>query len=375
MLFANCTSPLDCAPEQLYPESSNDTVPDPYKVFLEDPYFCLKGWIGRNDTPCEDPLYFSYNYRIVGTLFQGIVFLVGVFGNLMVVVVVARTKSMHSPTNCYLVSLALADSIVLLASVPQEIVSYYVVGNLWIWGELGCRLLIFLQHLGINVSSLSLAAFTVERWVAICKPFFAQTVCTVNRAKKIIAGVWIFALIYCFPWLFLTQTYPLFYKGFANIESCEYKIERNQYLGYYFTDLVVFYVIPLLLSVILYGLIARILYQSQNAKSSHHGTNGPLSVDSSKTNASRVQVVKMLCMVVIIFAILWLPYRGLLVYNSFAQEKFMDLWFLIFAKTCVFINSAINPILFNAMSLRFRTAFGRVLSCGDRRQRPRNDFV
>lgn len=74
-------------------------------------------------------MYFSYNYRIVGTLFQGIVFLVGVFGNLMVVVVVARTKSMHSPTNCYLVSLALADSIVLLASVPQEIVSYYVVGK------------------------------------------------------------------------------------------------------------------------------------------------------------------------------------------------------------------------------------------------------
>ena len=55
-----------------------------------------------------------------------------------------------------------------------------------------------------------------------------------------------------------------------------------------------------------------------------------------------VQVVKMLVVVVVIFATLWLPYRGMLVYNSFAtmysSPTFMDLWFLMFAKTCVYIN-------------------------------------
>lgn len=55
------------------------------------------------------------------------------------------------------------------------------------------------------------------------------------------------------------------------------------------------------------------------------------------------QVVKMLVVVVVvIFATLWLPYRGMLVYNSFAtmysSPTFMDLWFLMFAKTCVYIN-------------------------------------
>lgn len=59
-----------------------------------------------------------------------------------------------------------------------------------------------------------------------------------------------------------------------------------------------------------------------------------------------LQVVKMLAMVVAVFATLWLPYRGLLVYNSFAilldKEKYMDLWFLMFAKTCVFINRFVD---------------------------------
>ncbi|XP_047000932.1 somatostatin receptor type 3-like [Schistocerca americana] len=73
----------------------------------------------------------------------------------------------------------------------------------------------------------------------------------------------------------------------------------------------------------------------------------------------------MLAAVVVVFATLWLPYRGLLVYNSFATlfsgTKYMDLWFLLFAKTCVFINSAINPILYNAMSGKFRRAFRKTL--------------
>jgi hypothetical protein len=52
----------------------------------------------------SEPQYYSYRYRAVGTFFQGIVLVIGVLGNVMVVVVVRRTQSMHSPTNCYLVS-------------------------------------------------------------------------------------------------------------------------------------------------------------------------------------------------------------------------------------------------------------------------------
>jgi len=137
---------------------------DPFtRCLSEDGWYDLVG--NKTTDACEDPLYYSYSYRFIGTFFQGIIFLVGVFGNFMVVLVVARTPSMHSPTNCYLVSLAIADSVVLIASIPPDIVSYYVVGNQWIWGDVGCCIQVFLTNLGINVSSLSLAAFTVERLV------------------------------------------------------------------------------------------------------------------------------------------------------------------------------------------------------------------
>ena len=50
----------------------------------------------------------------------------------------------------------------------------------------------------------------------------------------------------------------------------------------------------------------------------------------------------MLFVIVVIFVTLWGPYRIMLVYNSFATisggSPFMDLWYLMFAKTCIYMN-------------------------------------
>ncbi|XP_071038920.1 thyrotropin-releasing hormone receptor-like [Parasteatoda tepidariorum] len=345
---------------------SNDT---------DENYTCI--YDGPSIRMPKDPSYYSLKYQIVGTLFQGIVLIVGVLGNIMVVIVVTRTRSMHTPTNCYLVSLSIADFMTLIASVPNEILAYYLLGDEWIWGRVGCALFIFFQYLGINVSSLSITAFTVERYIAICHPMKAQIVCTVSRAKKIIIGVWIFACLYCSPWLFLTKIKPLHYKGLESRETCTFALGRNSYLGYYFTDIILFYVFPLILSCILYGLIARVLFSRniQNGKS--NGMMTPQEQRKSSPNATnaRAQVVKMLAVVVAVFALLWLPYRVLLVYNSFAQRRYMELWFLMFCKTMIFINSAINPILYNAMSIKFRRAFKIMLSCGKTRRRIKGPYI
>lgn len=42
--------------------------------------------------------------------------------------------------------------------------------------------------------------------------------------------------------------------------QCGYKEKRELYLPIYLIDFAIFYVIPLLLAIVLYGLIARILY-------------------------------------------------------------------------------------------------------------------
>ncbi|KAF1387390.1 hypothetical protein PFLUV_G00104930 [Perca fluviatilis] len=109
----------------------------------------------------SDAVSESLEYKTVSVFLVLLVCGVGIVGNIMVVIVVLTTRHMRTPTNCYLVSLAIADLTVLVAAgLPN--VSDSLTGT-WIFGHAGCLGITYLQYLGINVSSCSITAFTVER--------------------------------------------------------------------------------------------------------------------------------------------------------------------------------------------------------------------
>jgi len=135
--------------------------------------------------------YHSATYRLVGTLFVGLIFVVGLIGNTLVVAVVVRVPEMRSPTNWYLVSLALADLVLLVSAPLPTLVEYHVVVDQWVFGAGACSAAVFSQYLGVNMSSLSMTAFTVERYVAICHPFKARVADFAGRARRVIATLWI----------------------------------------------------------------------------------------------------------------------------------------------------------------------------------------
>ncbi|XP_074824993.1 uncharacterized protein LOC141996675 isoform X2 [Natator depressus] len=80
--------------------------------------------------------------------------------------------------------------------------------------------------------------------------------------------------------------------------------------------------------------------------------------------APNAGVTKMLAVVVILFALLWMPYRTLVLVNSFMDNPFLNPWFILFCRLCVYTNSAINPVVYNLMSQKFRAAFKRLCKCG-----------
>ena len=71
----------------------------------------------------------------------------------------------------------------------------------------------------------------------------------------------------------------------------------------------------------------------------------------------------MLAVVVALFALLWMPYRTLVVVNSVTDPPCTNAWVLLFCRVCVYCNSAINPVIYNLMSQKFRVAFRRLCGC------------
>ncbi|KAJ8398651.1 hypothetical protein AAFF_G00421790 [Aldrovandia affinis] len=315
----------------------------------------------------------SLQYKAVSVFLVLLVCGAGIVGNIMVVLVVLTTRHMRTPTNCYLVSLAVADLIVLVAAgLPN--VSDSLTGT-WVYGHAGCLGITYFQYLGINVSSCSITAFTIERYIAICHPMRAQTVCTVSRAKRIIAGVWALTCVYCLLWFFLVDIQV----SRDQQVQCGYKVSRDLYLPIYLIDFAIFYVLPLLLAIVLYALIARILYLGPLPHPADTATTTTLRRSCKEPPeggakagrqgrprsalSSRKQVTKMLAVVVVLFALLWMPYRTLVLVNSFVAAPYLDAWFILFCRTCIYANSAINPVVYNLMSQRFRSAFRGLYRC------------
>ncbi|XP_053106653.1 thyrotropin-releasing hormone receptor [Hemicordylus capensis] len=327
----------------------------------------------------------TIEYQVVTIFLVLLICGLGIVGNVMVVLVVLRTKHMRTPTNCYLVSLAVADLIVLVAAgLPNITESIY---GSWVYGYAGCLCITYLQYLGINASSCSITAFTIERYIAICHPIKAQFLCTFSRAKKIIIFVWVFTSVYCLFWFFLLDLNIIVYRD-ATVVTCGYKVPRSYYSPIYMMDFGIFYVMPMILATVLYGLIARILFlnpipSDPKENSKVRKTNSAPQNKTKATNkginsavASRRQVTKMLAVVVILFAFLWMPYRTLVVINSFLSNPFVDNWFLLFCRICIYLNSAINPIIYNLMSQKFRAAFQKLCNCQQKQsEKPANYSV
>ncbi|KAG8441700.1 hypothetical protein GDO86_010763 [Hymenochirus boettgeri] len=338
-----------------------------------------------NGTVIRQREWNGLEYQVVTVFLVVLICGLGIVGNIMVVLVVLRTKHMRTPTNCYLVSLAIADLMVLVAAgLPNITESVY---GSWVYGYIGCLCITYLQYLGINASSCSITAFTIERYLAICHPIKAQFLCTISRAKKIIVFVWAFTSLYCLMWFFLLDLNITIYKD-ATVVNCGYKVSRSYYSPIYLIDFAVFYAVPMTLATVLYGLIARILFLNpipsdtkENSKAwrndvAHQSKalNSKMSSRcSNNTISSRRQVTKMLAVVVILFAFLWMPYRTLVVVNSFLSSPYLHHWFVLFCRICIYLNSAINPVIYNLMSQKFRAAFRKLCNCTKKRsEKPAN---
>ena len=102
-----------------------------------------------------------------------------------------------------------------------------------------------------------MVAFTLERYMAICRPFLAKKLCTLKRSRKIIACCWIVPLVYCSPWLAVAKVEAD--EKDPEKRHCELSLSHRIYTAFFVIDLVLFYIVPLMGGMLVYWKIGRVL--------------------------------------------------------------------------------------------------------------------
>ncbi|XP_059482623.1 neuropeptides capa receptor-like [Neocloeon triangulifer] len=299
---------------------------------------------------------------IVITVVYGIMLITGVLGNILVCVVIARHPEMQTATNYYLFSLAIADVTTLLFGVIFELYHYW---HKYPW-ELGvtvCKLRVFIPEATSNASVLTILAFSMERYLAICHPLVAYTMSGLKRALRIIIAVWLIGFVFALPYGFAADA-----KSFMEYPSESGKflpelLHCNVYKSNYLLEMlpfeelssVIFFFIPMAILIVLYTRIGLAIKRRVNVG------------ETPTAQASKKAVIRMLTAVVTWFFICWAPLHLMRLFDRYLlefelYEKSRN-WLFIITGFSFFFNATINPILYNIMSAKYRKAFKNTL-CG-----------
>ncbi|XP_037922866.1 5-hydroxytryptamine receptor 1D isoform X2 [Hermetia illucens] len=179
-----------------------------------------------------------------------VLIVITIIGNTLVIIAVITTRRLRTVTNCFVMSLAVADLLVGIFVMPPA-VALDLIGS-WQLGWVLCDIWISLDVLLCTASILSLCAISVDRYLAVTRPL---TYSRKRRSKRLalimILIVWFLALaITCPPILG-------WYEPGRREDIMECRYNRNE--GYVIFSAMGSFFIPMAVMVYVYARISCVV--------------------------------------------------------------------------------------------------------------------
>lgn len=279
---------------------------------------------------------------------------VSLFGNGLVVYVVARHRHLRSVTHTFLANVALSDLLMTCLNVPLSVAR--VLLDHWPFGEALCRLVPFVQTLSVYVSSLTMAAIAVDRYRAILTPLKPRL--RPPHGLAVLLAVWLLAALAALPYALYSQVVTVF--TYRPLRRCQARFPTPALQFRRYLTLATFatqYLMPLSISALAYGAIVRRLWKRSVV-------GAVTDAQRSRQDRAKRKTIQMLLVVISLFACCWLPLNvyhlvsdvassaGMWRHNS---NAFLACHWLAMSSVCY------NPFVYCWLNAAFRDA---VKSCG-----------
>uniref|UniRef100_A0A8C7NVM8 G-protein coupled receptors family 1 profile domain-containing protein n=1 Tax=Oncorhynchus mykiss TaxID=8022 RepID=A0A8C7NVM8_ONCMY len=249
-----------------------------------------------------------------------------VVGNFLVVLAIAYYKQLQSPTNSFVMSLAVADCLVGLVVMPYSMVR--TVEGCWLFGALFCRVHSSLDVMLCTASIFHLSCIAFDRYYAVCNPLVYHLKMSQGRVAFLIVVCWAVPLLISFGPIMLGL-----HKAGVNMvpmppeDACVFLISAME---------------------------------SQFSA----GVGKDSSKKQRHRNAMRRErkAAKTLGIIMGVFLLFWLPFFTVNIVDPFIDySTAVEVW--EFFLWLGYVNSSLNPFLYGFFNRSFRRAFMMIMGC------------
>lgn len=288
------------------------------------------------DANPEDESLVSNDFSTtLGALILGLVFLLGVPGNLFIVWSILARIRRHSVTTFLILNLACADGFLMALTIFFVI---YLAKQSWVFGNPMCKALFYLCNTNMYASIFLITLMSVHRLVAVVFPTRVSRIASPRIAKRIVVGMWVLVFIISIPSLvFRNIREDDDERGKPRMVCAPNHTTASLVRFQYSFETVSGFILPYAVIITSYVLILRRLRQTQFRR--------------------KIRSEKLILAIVITFGVFWFPYHVINMIQVAAEwykegsptrEILDNIWKSSRAVTSAlaFISSCANPVLY-----------------------------
>uniref|UniRef100_A0A3B3XGY5 G-protein coupled receptors family 1 profile domain-containing protein n=1 Tax=Poecilia mexicana TaxID=48701 RepID=A0A3B3XGY5_9TELE len=261
-----------------------------------------------------------------------------VVGNFLVVLSISYFKQLQSPTNSFVLSLAVADCLVGLLVMPFSMIR--TVEGCWYFGPLFCRLHSSLDVMLCTASIFHLSCIAFDRYYAVCNPLVYSLKMSNSHVALLIAICWTVPMLISFGPIML-DLHVADVDIFIPSDVCVFLVSRVYAV---MASLVAFY-LPMAVMLVAYWKIFKAAKRQ-----------------AKQISAMERKAAKTLGIIMGVFLIFWMPFFTVNIVDPFIEYTTEGVVWDVFL-WLGYINSSLNPFLYGFFNRCFRRAFLMFLSC------------
>ncbi|XP_060569217.1 G-protein coupled receptor 83-like [Ruditapes philippinarum] len=285
----------------------------------------------------------------------GVLAAVALFGNILVCHVIFSRRRMRTVTNIFIANLAVSDLLLIVLNVPFNIAKDLM--REWLFGDALCRIMNMSLIMSCYASTLTLTVIALDRHRVLLYPLRPRIM--KSGGMVVVSLIWLVSVCLALPFAIYSKPlkidwlYTHFTRCMPNYPSP--KIEQCLTI----ITIILQYFIPLTVIGVTYGRIVRRIWERTDL-------GAVTAYQHACRSKHKKKSIKMLMIVVIVFAICWMPlnlyhlltdvHPDIEAFNYDTTAFFVCHWIAL-SSTCY------NPFIYCWLNEAFRAEIRAVFRC------------